>query len=172
MSNENKNLFFVLTLGLCNLIKGIPSLEEIIEEIINCNFFDRSKINIICRISSDKSGFCFWNNSFSQVLNPGLKDIKGETQVKLLFLLLALGILQVDANDKQLIHAIKRELDVLIIFNDNELKQSGLNITRKELINEFNKRVSKEDRILLEAKKRKLEPMTSSEGTSKKVKNS
>ena len=94
-------------------------------------------------------------------MNPGLKDIKGETQVKLLFLLLALGILQVDANDKQLIHAIKRELDILIIFNDNELKQSGLNITRKELINEFNKRVSKEDRTLqeepIQTKKRKLE---------------
>lgn len=157
-----KTYFFVLILGLCNLIKGgnIPSREDVIKAIKECNYFPDNKIEEISNIGSDEYNLTSWKNSFEQVINTAC-DIGEKTQKKLAFSLLVLGILQVNANDIKLIHGIKMEIAFLKIFDDEDLKQSGMNITWEELINELNKRILKEDLTLqeepIQTKKRKLE---------------
>ena len=169
-----KTCFFVLTLGLCNLIKGnkIPSLKEVIAQIEECDYFDKKDVKIMCHIQESGSGFWFWQTSFDRLIN-NIKKISPQDKVKLFELLLALGILQLKHKDDQLNEEIAEQMDnlkqLLEMLEKGKIKKVDLGFNFEDLANELSKRREqiqlrvqiKENESSLEepiqAKKRKLE---------------
>lgn len=132
-----KTCFFVLTLSFCNLIKGgVPTLEELKNSIKKFNYFHKNKIEEMCNIGSGGYGFTSWQAGFYRVLKSSSDD-----KVELIALLLALGILQVNYKDKELIETIQYEMGILKeLLKVKNLNEDDVGFNFEDLANELRKR--------------------------------
>ena len=136
-----KTCFFILILGLCNLLKGyIPSLQEVKDKITGYHFFDSEEIEGMCKIQEDGFGFTAWQITFGQIRNSNFEKLQ---QIEILSSLLMLGVLQIRKVDKDLFDNIEVELNRLKRTRKNhpeDFEKANLGFTLEELEGEFNKR--------------------------------
>lgn len=129
--------FFIVSLSLCISKGGLPGLNTIKTNLIECNFFKKEYINTMCQIQSDSCGLWYWKSNFLDVYNSELSE---EEQSKPLGLLLALGIVQIDAKDQQLIDRIKAEMGKWQAEDKKALEKAKVGFSFQDLEDEFESR--------------------------------
>ena len=173
-----KTCFFVLTLGLCNLLRGgeLPSMQKIIDRIKSFNFLKKEEIYAMCHILNEGDGLYYWICAFGEIQGS---DFTNKEQVKFLSSLLTLGVLQVETDKEKsnkknydLINNIQCEFNMLKEAKENhpeDFNEDNLGFIFEDLENEYKKRYvqvqtcmqMKETENLqaepIQAKKRKLQ---------------
>ena len=135
-------------LGLCNLLKGIPSLKEVVtdvrREIDNCNLYNTStkstKIYAMCHVQDKEDGLYYWRITFCKIRKM---KIEMSERIKFSGSLLMLGVLQIEKEDEDFFEIIKEEINILKELKKNcpeDFEKANLGFTLEELEAEFNNR--------------------------------
>ena len=130
-------LFFFICFGVLTCKGTLPSIQSLKEEIARYEMFSDIDVNTICCIQTNSCGLWYWETCFSSVYNSELPE---EDQNRPLALLLALGTLQIDPNDMQLIEDLRSEMSKWTKSEKDAINRENVGFTFQDLESEFNKR--------------------------------
>lgn len=114
-----------------------PVLDSVKEKLKECELFPTEKINVMCQIQNRNDGLCSWESGIDAIYNSELSE---DEQLKPLVLLIALGVLQIEPNDRELIESVKSEIGRLSKEDENALKEMDIDFTFADLQSEFEAR--------------------------------
>jgi len=132
-----KIYFFILGVSVCSCMGNLPDLASVREELMECKLFSTDKIDVMCQIQNHNDGLCSWESGIDAIYNSELSE---DEQLKPLVLLIALGVLQIEPNDQELIESIRSEIGSLSEEDEKALKKMGIGFTLADLRSEFKSR--------------------------------
>ena len=116
---------------------NLPVLDSLKEELMGCRLFSPEKINVMCQIQNRNDGLCSWESGIDAIYNSELSE---DEQLKPLVLLIALGVLQIEPNDQELIESVNIELGRLSKEDEKTLAKMDVGFTLTDLQSEFKSR--------------------------------
>ena len=128
---------FILGISAYNCMGNLPVLESLKEELMECKLFSPEKINVMCQIHTRNDGLCSWESGMDAIYNSELSE---DEQLKALVLLIALGVLQIEPNDQELIESVNIELGRLSKEDEKALAKMEVSFTLTDLQSEFKSR--------------------------------
>ncbi len=115
----------------------LPALDSVEERLRGCKLFSPEKIDVMCHIQNRNDGLCSWESGIDAIYNSELSE---DEQLKPLVLLIALGVLQIEPNDQELIESVNTELGRLSKEDKEAFQKMGVGFTFDDLQSEFEAR--------------------------------